>query len=82
MNTIVDALSGIREVNMLSCTKLISYLYNDHLRGKYPNDNYFVKYYDMVPGEHLWRRMEELKYHVNICLQFPKDMQMLYIVCI
>ena len=43
MNTIIDELSRIREVNMLSFTEITSDLC-DHLRGKYPNDSYFSKY--------------------------------------
>ena len=44
MNTVVDALSRIREVNMLSFIEITSNLY-DHLRGKYPDDSYFTKYW-------------------------------------
>ena len=47
MNTITDALSHIREVNMLSFIEITSYLY-DHLRGKYLDDNYFAKYWTRV----------------------------------
>ena len=47
MNTVVDALSRIREVNMLSFTEISSDLY-DHLRGKYPDDSYFAKYWTRV----------------------------------
>ena len=49
-NIVADALSRIREVNMLSFTEITSDLY-DHLRGKYPNDSYFAKYWARVePG--------------------------------
>ena len=47
MNTVADALSRIREVNMLSFTEITSDLY-DHLRGKYPDDSYFAKYWARV----------------------------------
>ena len=47
MNAITDALSRIREVNMLSFTQITSYLY-DHLPGKYPDDSYFAKYWTRV----------------------------------
>ena len=40
MNTIVDALSLIKEVNILSFTE-IKYDLLDHLRGKYLDNNYF-----------------------------------------
>ena len=43
MNIVADALSRIREVNMLSFTEITSDLY-DHLQGKYPDDSYFAKY--------------------------------------
>ena len=43
MNIVADALSRIREVNMLSFTEITSYLH-DHLRGKYREDSYFAKY--------------------------------------
>ena len=42
MNIVIDALNRIRELNMLSFTEITLYLY-DHLREKYPNDNYFGK---------------------------------------
>ena len=41
----------------------------------------FNKAFDMVPREHFWRLMEELE-EVNICLQFPKYMRRLYVVCV
>ena len=44
MNTDVDALSLIKEVNMLSFTEIKSD-FLDHLRGKYLDDIYFSKYY-------------------------------------
>ena len=44
MNIVVDALSRICEVNMLSFTKITSDLY-DHLREKYPDHNHFAKYW-------------------------------------
>ena len=44
MNTIVDALSRIKEVNIPSFTKIKSYLL-DHLGGKYLDDSYFSKYW-------------------------------------
>ena len=47
MNTIVDALSHIREVNMLSFNEISSYLY-DLLWEKYPDDSYFAKYWTRV----------------------------------
>ena len=47
MNIVVDALSRIREVNMLSFIEIASNLY-DHLRGKYPDHCYFVKYWARV----------------------------------
>ena len=43
MNTVADALSHIKEVNMLSFTE-IKYDLLDHLRGKYLDDSYFSKY--------------------------------------
>ena len=43
MNTVVDALSCIKEVNMLSFTEIKSDIL-DHLRGKYLDDSYFSKY--------------------------------------
>ena len=43
MNNVVDALSHIREVNMLSFTEITLDIY-DHLRGKYSDDSYFAKY--------------------------------------
>ena len=39
MNIVDDALSRIREVNMLNFTEITSDLY-DHLRGKYPDDSH------------------------------------------
>ena len=44
MNTVADALSRIKEVNMLSFTEIKSDLL-DHLRGKYLDDSYFSKYW-------------------------------------
>ena len=44
MNTIVDTLSNIKEVNMLSFTEIKSDIL-DHLRGKYLDDSYFSKYW-------------------------------------
>ena len=50
MNTIVDALGHIREVNMLNFIEITSNLY-DHLRGKYPDDSYLAKHWARVePG--------------------------------
>ena len=42
MNTVVDALNHIREVNMLSFTEITSYLY-DHLRGKYRDEKIILR---------------------------------------
>ena len=47
MNTVVDALSCIKEVNMLSFMEIKSDLL-DHLRGKYLDDSYFSKYWTKV----------------------------------
>ena len=47
MNTVADALSRIKEVNILSFTK-IKFDLLDHLRGKYLDDNYFSKYWTKV----------------------------------
>ena len=47
MHIVADALSRIREVNMLSFTEITSDLY-DHLRGQYPDDSYFPKYWARV----------------------------------
>ena len=44
MNTVVDALSRIKEVNILSFTEIKSDLL-DHLRGKYLDDSYILKYW-------------------------------------
>ena len=43
MNTVVDALSHIKEINMLSFTEIKSNIL-DRLRGKYLDDSYFSKY--------------------------------------
>ena len=43
MNTVADALSCIKEVNMLNFTE-IKYNLLDHLRRKYLDDSYFSKY--------------------------------------
>ena len=43
MNTVVDALSHIKEVNMVSFTEIKSDLL-DRLRGKYLDDSCFSKY--------------------------------------
>ena len=57
MNIVVGALSCIREVNMLSFTEITSDIY-DHLLGKYPDVNYFAKY---------WTRVESrTKHHHNL----------------
>ena len=43
MNSVADALSHIKEVNVLSFTEIKSDLLN-HIRGRYLDDRYFSKY--------------------------------------
>ena len=43
VNTIIDALSHICEVNLFTFTKITSNLY-DHLQGTYHDDIYFGRY--------------------------------------
>ena len=47
MNIVADALSHIREVNMLSLTKITLDRYG-HLRGKYHEYIHFAKYWTRV----------------------------------
>ena len=43
----------------------------------------FMEAFDMIPCEHLWKCMEDLKVASEyICLQFPESMRRLYVVCI